>query len=167
MNRRFNVFILSNNIEAAGKQRRYLKKRFGDILNVSIFLNVNRCIGMMNDAVDLVVVDNYLYEWGSSGLHGQELIQRFKSRNHFGEVIVYRSNNEVSHTIIPMLVSDKAHGQFRPKPIQYLSHVFDQAVAQPVKFFVADLGVQKFVKIFFLAFATMFLTFVLTLAYIA
>ena len=35
---KLNVFILNDNLEVAGKLRRYLKKRFGDLLNISLFL---------------------------------------------------------------------------------------------------------------------------------
>ena len=90
---KLNVFILNDNLEVAGKLRRYLKKRFGDLLNISLFLNSRTCINMMyGHQVDMVVVDDYLYEKGSKGMSGVDVLKKIKDKSPDTEVVILTSD---------------------------------------------------------------------------
>src|SRR5688572_20976665 len=98
-NRALNVFILNDNVETAGKLRRYLVKRFGDRLNISLFFNSKSCLRMIDNHVDLVVVDDYLNGPGNTGRPGVEVLKRIKEDHPHTEVIVLSSNEDVGLAI--------------------------------------------------------------------
>ncbi|HOZ88515.1 MAG TPA: hypothetical protein PL029_12200, partial [Bacteroidia bacterium] len=77
-NHTLHVYILNDNVETAGKLRKYLRERFGKLLNISLFFSSRSCLKMMDNHVDLVVVDDYLYEGTNHGTPGVEVLKRIK-----------------------------------------------------------------------------------------
>ena len=94
-----NVFILNDNVEIAGKLRKYLIKRFGNLLNISLFFSSRSCLRMMNNQIDLVVVDDYLNEGRNNSTSGIEVLKRIKDKNPKTEVIILTSNEDIGTAV--------------------------------------------------------------------
>lgn len=162
---KLNVFILNDNLEVAGKLRRYLKKRFGDLLNISLFLNSRTCLNMMYGQVDMVVVDDYLYEKGSKGMSGVEVLKKIKDKSPKTEVVILTSDENVGLAVEAIKSGAKDYIINRIGAWQRLQNLIDRSIAQPIKYLIAEFGVTKFTAIFLLTFATMAVIVSLTLRY--
>jgi len=162
---KLNVFILNDNLEVAGKLRRYLKKRFGDLLNISLFLNSRTCINMMYGQVDMVVVDDYLYEKGSRGMSGIEVLKKIKDKSPGTEVVILTSDENVGLAVEAIKSGAKDYIINRAGAWQRLQNLIDRSISQPIKYLIAEYGVPKFMTIFFLTFAVMAIIVTLTLRY--
>ena len=57
---------------------------------------------MMDNDVDLVVVDDYLYENGSAGTPGMEVLKRIKQEHPKTEVVILSSNEDVGSAVDAM-----------------------------------------------------------------
>ena len=152
---KLNVFILNNNIEVAGKLRRYLKKRFGNLLTISLFFNSRACLSRMYGQVDLVVVDDYLNENGSKGVSGVEVLKKIKDKSPATEVVILTSDENVGLAIEAIKNGVKDYIPNRMGAWQRLQNVIDRTISQPIKFLIAEFGVSKFMIIFFSVFAIM------------
>lgn len=152
---KLNVFILNDNLEVAGKLRRYLKKRFGDLLNISLFLNSRTCLNMMYGQVDIVVVDDYLYEKSSKGTPGIDVLKRIKEKSPSTEVVILSSDENVGLAIEAMKGGAKDYIINRVGAWQRLQNIIDRTISQPIKFLISEYGVSRFMVIFFTTFAIM------------
>lgn len=162
---KLNIFILNDNLEVAGKLRRYLKKRFGDLLNISLFLNSRTCINMMYRQVNMVVVDDYLYENGSKGMSGIEVLKKIKDKSPNTEVVILTSDENVGLAVEAMKSGAKDYIINRIGAWQRVQNLIDRSISQPIKYLVSEFGVPKFMGIFFLTFATMAVIVMLTVHY--
>jgi DNA-binding NtrC family response regulator len=162
---RLNIFILNDNLEVAGKLRRYLKKRFGDLLNISLFLNSRTCINMIYGQVDLVVVDDYLYQRGSRGMSGLEVLKKIKDKSPSTEVVILTSDENVGLAVEAMKRGAKDYIINRTGAWQRLQHMIDRTFSQPIKYLIAEFGVPKFMLIFFSTFAAMAFIVIMTIQY--
>jgi DNA-binding NtrC family response regulator len=152
---KLNVFILNDNLEVAGKLRRYLKKRFGDLLNISLFLNSRSCLNMLYNKVDMVVVDDYLYEKGSKGMSGIEVLKKIKDKSPATEVVILTSDENVGLAVEAMRNGAKEYIINRMGAWQRLQNLIDRHISQPIKYLIAEFGVPKFMGIFLLTFVLM------------
>lgn len=152
---KLNVFILNDNLEVAGKLRRYLKKRFGDLLHISLFLNARSCLNMLYNRVDMVVVDDYLYEKGSQGTSGIDVLKKIKDKSPTTEVVILTSDENVGLAVEAMRNGAKEYIINRMGAWQRLQNLIDRHISQPIKYLIAEFGVPKFMGIFFLTFAVM------------
>ena len=164
---KLNVFILNDNLEVAGKLRRYLKKRFGDLLNISLFLNSRTCLNMMYGQVDMVVVDDYLYERGSKGMSGIEVLKKLKDKSPLTEVVILTSDESVGLAVEAMKSGAKDYIINRVGAWQRVQNLIDRHVSQPIKYLISEFGVPKFMGIFFITFGLMALIVTLTMRHFA
>ncbi len=162
---KLNVFILNDNLEVAGKLRRYLKKRFGNLLNISLFLNSRTCLSMMYGQVHMVVVDDYLYEKGSRGMSGIEVLKRIKDKSPATEVVILTSDENVALAVEAIKSGAKDYIINRVGAWQRVQNLIDRTISQPIKYLIAEFGVPKFMGIFLLTFTTMAVVVALTLRY--
>jgi len=153
---KLNVFILNDNLEVAGKLRRYLKKRFGNLLNISLFLNSRTCLNMMHGhQVDMVVVDDYLYERGSKGTPGIDVLKQIKDKSPATEVVILTSDENVGLAVEAMRVGVKEYIPNRMGAWHRVQNVIDRRISQPIKYLIAEYGVTKFSIIFLSTFVIM------------
>lgn len=96
LHKKINIFILNNDQKTAGKLRAYLKRRFGDLLNISLFLHSHKCLHMLQSGVNMVVIDDYLYEGDPKGKFGLELLKRIKQKSPKTEVVILTSSADIS-----------------------------------------------------------------------
>lgn len=153
---KLNVFILNDNLEVAGKLRRYLKKRFGDVLNISLFLNSRTCINMMyGHKVDMVVVDDYLYEKGSKGMSGVDVLKKIKDKSPGTEVVILTSDENVGLAVEAMKSGVREYIPNRMGSWHRVQSLIERRISQPIKYLIAEYGVTKFSIIFFSTFIIM------------
>lgn len=165
--KKLNVFILNENLEVAGKLRRYLKKRFGDLLNISLFINSRACISRMYGQTDIVVVDDYLYRHGSRGMSGIEVLKKIKEKDSAVEVVILTSDENVGLAVEAMKMGAKDYILNKPGAWQRLQNIIDKTVSQPIKYLISEFGIPKFVGVFFLTFAVMALIVTFTIRFFA
>jgi DNA-binding NtrC family response regulator len=164
-NQSLNVFILNDDVMVAGKLRRYLKKRFGDKLNISLFFNSRSCLRMLNGQVDLVVVDDYLQESTHSGIAGLDMLQKVKERDPHTEVIILSSDEDVATAVEAMKLGARSYIRNDRSAWQHILTVIDQNIQQPIRYLIAEFGVNVFMVVFFAVFATMGIITYLALRY--
>lgn len=150
-----NVFILNDNVEVAGKLRRYLVKRFGNLLNISLFFSSRSCLKMMDNHVDLVVVDDYLYENGDKGTPGIDVLKRIKQEHPQTEVVILASNEDVGSAVTAMQSGARDYIPNKHGAWQKVLRIIDQTIHQPIRYLVAEYGVTVFVAIFLTTFVVM------------
>lgn len=153
--RTLNIFILNDNIEIAGKLRRYLAKRFGDLVNVSLFFNSKSCLRMIDNHVDLVVVDDYLNGLGSLGKPGIEVLKRIKDEHPKTEVVVLSSNEDVGLAIEAYKSGAKDYILNKRGAWHRILTIIDKNIQQPIRYLIAEYGVKVFTSVFLLTFLTM------------
>src|SRR3954468_16255056 len=98
-NRELNIFILNDNADEAGKLRRYLDKRFGKQLHISLFFNRRSCFRMLDSHVDLVVVDDYKNVTGDNVKPGMDALKFIKEHSPSTEVVILSSHENVGTAI--------------------------------------------------------------------
>lgn len=150
MNRSLNVFILNDDVSVAGKLRKYLKHRFGDLLNISLFFTSTSCLRMIDNTVDLVVVDDYLQGISKTGRLGVEILKIIKQHHPETEVVILTSNEDVGLKVEAIksgareVIPNKRGAFYRVRLLIY------KRISQPIRFLVAEYGVRTFVFIFFM-----------------
>jgi response regulator RpfG family c-di-GMP phosphodiesterase len=153
-----NVFILNDNTTIADKLKQFLIRRFGNKLNISLFSTSENFFNQLNKNVDLVVLDDYLYdEVTHSGADVTALVKKIKELNDKAEVIVLSSEADSpelgSHAIIP-----NKRGAWSKV------HLALYKIANyPISFLVNEFKVSKFVAIFTMTFLTMAAVVLITL----
>ena len=151
-NQAINVFILNDNIELAGKLRKYLMKRFGNMLKISLFFSSRSCLKMMNGQVHLVVVDDYLYEGAHKGTPGMDILKRIKEKSPGTDVVILTSNEDVGLAVDAMKLGARDYILNTRGAWQRILMIIDQTIKQPIRYFVAEYGVNVFVITFLLTF---------------
>ncbi len=96
LRKKLNIFILNNDQKTAVKLCAYLKRRFGNLLNISLFLHSHKCLQMVQGTVDMVVIDDYLYDHDPKGIFGLELLKRIKLKSPKTEVVILTSSADIS-----------------------------------------------------------------------
>lgn len=160
-----NVFILNDDVMVAGKLRRYLKKRFGDRLNISLFFNGKSCLRMLNGQVHLVVLDDYLQETTHSGIPGITMLQKVKEKDPNTEVVILSSDEDVATAIEAMKLGAKDYIKNDRSAWQQILSIIDQTIQQPIRYLIAEFGVNVFMAVFFSTFVTMGIITYLALKY--
>lgn len=150
-----NLYILNDNVEIAGKLRKYLLKRFGDLLNISLFFSSRSCLRMMGNRVHLVVVDDYLNERGGAGTPGTEVLKKIKDRSPATEVVILTSHEDIGSAVEAMRLGARDYIPNRMGAWQQIQAIIDQTIKQPIRYFVAEYGINVFVTVFSLTFITM------------
>ena len=147
--RSLNVFILNDDVMVAGKLRRYLKKRFGDRLNISLFFNSKSCLRMLNGNVDLVVVDDYLQDTTHSGIPGVDMLQRIKEKNANTEVVILSSDEDVATALEAMKSGARSYIRNDRSAWHQVLTIIDQTIQQPIRYLMSEFGVNIFMAVFF------------------
>lgn len=150
-----NLYILNDNVETAGKLRKYLVKRFGNLLNISLFFSSRSCLRMMGNQVDLVVLDDYLREGGRTGTQGTEVLKKIKDRSPNTEVVILTTHEDIGSAVEAMRLGARDYIPDRMGAWQRIQAIIDQRIKQPIRNFVAEYGVNVFVAVFSLTFLTM------------
>jgi two-component system response regulator HydG len=145
-----NVFILNDNVEVAGKLRKYLVKRFGDLLKISLFFSSRSCLKMLNGQVDLVVLDDYLYEGANKGTPGVDVLKKIKDKQPSTEVVILTSNEDIGMAVEAMRSGARDIIKNERGAWQRLQSIIDERIKQPIRYFVAEYGVNVFVMAFIL-----------------
>ncbi len=150
-----NVFILNDDVMIAGKLRRYLKKRFGDKLNISLFFTSRSCLRMINGQVDLVVVDDYLQETAHSGIPGIDMLQKVKQKDPKTQVVILSSDEDVATAVEAMKLGAKDYIRNDRSAWQQILSIIDQTIQQPIRYLLSEFGVNVFMAVFFGTFISM------------
>jgi DNA-binding NtrC family response regulator len=148
-----NVFILNDNVEMAGKLRRYLAKRFGDLLHISLFFSSRSCLKMLNRNIHLVVVDDYLYEGADKGTPGIDMLKKIKDKEPSTEVVILTSHEDVGTAVEAMRLGARDYIKNERGAWQRIQAIIDERIKQPIRYFVAEYGVNVFVMAFLITFA--------------
>ncbi len=154
-NQSLNVFILNDDVMVAGKLRKYLKKRFGDRLNISLFFTSRSCLRMINGQVHLVVVDDYLQESSHTGIAGIDMLQKIKEKDPQTEVIILSSDEDVALAVDAMKLGARDYIRNDRSAWQQILTIIDQTIQQPIRYLIAEFGVNVFMAVFFTTFALM------------
>jgi DNA-binding NtrC family response regulator len=152
---KLNVYIVDDNKMMAGSLRKYLKNRFGEKAEISLYFSGESCLKMMHENVNMVILDYYLNEKGKASKNGVEILKSIKDRFPNTEVIMHTSNEDVAVAIEAMRVGASDYvvkGQNSWKKLQQL---IERTVTQPIRTLVAEFGVTKFMGIFVLTFVVM------------
>lgn len=142
------VFVLNNNLEAAGKVRKYLKRKLKDNVQVSIFLNCKSCLSKIDDRVDAVVLNDFLYYWGKDGFHGNYLLDQIKSKNPYAQIII---TNKISGPLFQICRLRRHVSQYKSNHHKAcFSCVLNRFVEQPLIYFITEIGLKNFMKLMLL-----------------
>ncbi len=160
-----NVFILNDDVMVAGKLRKYLKKRFGDKLNISLFFTSRSCLRMINGQVDIVVVDDYLQESSHNGIAGVDMLQKIKEKDPHTEVVILSSDEDVALAVDAMKHGARDYIRNEKGAWHRVLTIIDQTVHQPIRYLIAEFGVNVFMAVFFTTFAIMGIITYLALRY--
>jgi len=148
-----NVFILNDNVEIAGKLRKYLRDRFGKLLNISLFFSSRSCLKMMDNNVHLVVVDDYLYEGANKGRPGVEVLKQIKDKYPKTEVVILTSNEDIGFALDALKMGARDYILNKYGAWQRIMMIIDKNIQQPIRYFVAEFGVNIFIVAFLGTFA--------------
>jgi DNA-binding NarL/FixJ family response regulator len=151
--RNLNVFILNDDAQVAGKLRKYLKHRFGNLLNISLFFTSKSCLRMIDNHVDLVVVDDYLAGVANSGTPGVEVVKKIKEAHPSTEVVVLSSNEDIGLKVEALRSGARDYIPNKRGAFHRVRMIIDQVVHQPIRYLVAEYGVRVFLLAFIVAFA--------------
>lgn len=150
-----NVFILNDDVMVAGKLRRYLKKRFGDRLNISLFFSSSSCLRMLNGNVHLVVVDDYLKTSSNTGIAGIDMLHKIKEKDPNAEVVILSSDEDVALAVDAFKFGARNYIRNDRGAWSQLFSIIDQTIQQPIRYLIAEFGVNIFMVVFFTTFALM------------
>jgi len=152
---KLNVYIVDDNKMMAGSLRKYLKNRFGEKTDISLYFSGDSCLKMMHENVNLVILDYYLNEKGKAGKNGVEILKTIKDRFPNTEVIMHTSNEDVAVAIEAMRVGASDYVIKGQNSWNKLQQLVERTVTQPIRSLVAEFGVTKFMGIFVLTFCVM------------
>jgi DNA-binding NarL/FixJ family response regulator len=152
---KLNVYIVDDNKMMAGSLRKYLKNRFDDKIEVSIYFSGDSCMRMMHTHVDLVILDFYLNEKGRSAKNGVEILKQIKDHFPDTEVIMHTSNEDVVVAIEAMQSGARDYVIKGEHSWKKLLLLVEKTITQPIRALVAEFGVTKFVGIFLFTFCVM------------
>ena len=168
MTQKLNIYILNDNMEVAGKLRRYLMHRFGGMLKISLFLNSKSCINMLQivkDHVDLVVVDDYLYDRNAKGTPGLAVLKKIKDSSPTTDVVILTSDDDIGLAIEARKNGAKKYIKNSYGAFDQIQLLIDRTITQPFRYWISEYGVSKFMLIFLATFITMAFVVVFTLKY--
>ncbi len=154
-NQKLNVYIVDDNKMMAGSLRKYLKNRFGDKIDISLYFSGDSAMRMMHEHIHLVILDYYLNEKGKASKNGVEVLKGIKDHFPQTEVIMHTSNEDVAVAIESMRVGAKDYVIKGDRSWKRLQQLIERTVTQPIRTLVAEFGVTKFMGIFVLTFFVM------------
>ncbi len=161
-----NVFVLNDNTTIADKLKGYLERRFGEKITISLFSNSQSLFTKLDKNVDLVVLDDYLYDAvTNTGANISELVNKIKVMSDKTEVIVLSSEAGVEEKIRTMniganneIIIPNKHGSWSKIHLTLYN-----IVSYPISFLMNEFKVTKFVSIFIMIFLTMAAVVLITL----
>jgi DNA-binding NtrC family response regulator len=157
LRKNLNIFILNNDHRTAVKLRAYLKRRFGTLLNISLFLNSHKCLATLQSGVDMVVIDDYNYERDPKGVFGLEILKRIKQKNSLTEVIILTSSADISLAVEAMQTGARDYIFNKRGAWERLQNDIKKLFAAPAHY-ISELGVTVFISVYFAVFITLALT---------
>lgn len=145
-----NLFIVDDNKLMVTDLRNYLKDRFGEGIVVSTFSDGESCLERINGDTHIVILDYYL-----QGDNGLEILKRIKILNPKTEVIMLSANEDVGIAVELFRngATDyvvKGRGSWK----KITGDVY-RILTEPIRLFVKEFGVSRFIAAFFLTFLTM------------
>lgn len=145
-----NLFIVDDNKLMVTDLKHYLKQRFGDSLNVTVFGSGDSCIEMIDVNTHIVILD--YYPEGKSGL---EILKSIKKINPKTEVIMLSSNEDIGMAIEAfhkgandVIIRGKGS-------LKKISAVVNKILTEPLRLMVREFGISKYMAAFLITFAIM------------
>lgn len=150
-----NVFILNDDIRIADKLKHFLEKRFGHMMNVSLFFNSESFFSKLTNNVDLVVVDDYLYDANTkTNADVVDIVKKVKAKCTTTEVVVLSSDEDIETAVNAINMGAKGFIPNRYGAWSKLQYLVYHIASSPIRFIVKEFGVSKFVAIFIMTFLT-------------
>ncbi|HEV7231275.1 MAG TPA: hypothetical protein VGO45_08105 [Bacteroidia bacterium] len=149
------VFIVDNNKKRALSLRRYLRRTFQKSLDVSVYFNEKSSLAVMNTTPHVIVLNFYLNDKEYTGERGMNLLQVMKGRYPESQILLMSSDEAIAQAIqearsgVPDYVIGGETRWYK------LSLLLNRYITQPVRIFVAELGVPQFIRVFFFTFFVM------------
>lgn len=145
-----NIFIVESNKAMAYNLEMYLKNRFGDGINVTIFSDGESCLPKIDKQTHIVILAYYL-----DGKNGVDILKSIKEINEKTEVIMLSSNEDVSVAVETFRMGAKDYvikGEGALKKVTKLVHFI---ITEPIRIIAKEFGVSKYMAIFLLTFILM------------
>jgi len=144
------IIIINSNNGIAEGLKKYLLKKFGGSMSISIFNTGYIALNKINNNTSIVILDNNL-----PGEKGSDLIIQIKIINPKTEVIMISSNEDVGKAIDAFRKGASNYVVMgNEKAWKKISSIVLNIVMYPIKLLVQEFGVSKFVAIFLFTFVT-------------
>ena len=155
-----NLFIVDDDKLIASALGNYLNNRFGTSLNISKFYDGKSCLKNLDDQTNIVILDYNLKEE-----NGLEILKSIKSINPKTEVIMLTNNEDIGTAIESYKKGASGYVVKNTRALNKLTVLINRIITEPLRTMVREYGVNKFMVIFFLTFASVGIVVYLFLKY--
>ncbi len=154
-----NLFIVESDFAESNIIKNYLTKRFGTLLNISIFVDEETAINHIDQYTDIVVID-VDYEDESD----KKIIEKIKKVNPNTEVVLLTSNNDISMAIESIQNGASNYVIKGEKSNFRIFAIIHNLIMHPVKVVARELQVNQYLAMFLLSF--LFIGIVVMVSYV-
>ena len=157
----YHLYIVDKNPVLMEGLRNYLINRFGALFNISTFPTVDTAIEKIDEKTDIVLLE-YPHDYEK----GNEAVATIKKINPRTEIILLTSHEDIGDAIDTIrsgkaVIVVKGHHALA-KITNRLSKLF----MYPVYFMEYEMGINKYLAMFFLTFAAMAISIYIYLIYL-
>jgi DNA-binding NtrC family response regulator len=137
---RFNILVVDDDEAMVFLLRNYLRKHFGNCLNIQTFTNGDTCLDHINDRTDLVILDYYLKEQ-----NGSEILESIKMLNPLTEVIVFSSSEDITAAIESFRKGARDYIRKDTRSLGKIALHIHKMLTEPISIFAKEIGVSKYI----------------------
>jgi DNA-binding NtrC family response regulator len=137
---RFNILVVDDDEAMVFLLRNYLRKHFGNCLNIQTFNNGETCLDHINDRTDLVILDYYLKDQ-----NGAEVLESIKMMNPLTEVIVFSSSEDITAAIESFRKGAKDYIRKDTRSLGKIALHIHKMLTEPISIFAKEIGVSKYI----------------------
>ncbi len=148
--KKLNLFIVDDDKPMVTALKKYLDDTFGATIKISTFYDGESCLKNLTDQTHIVVLDYFL-----NGKNGIEVLKEIKNISPKTEVIMFTSNEDIATAIKAFRTGAKDYIVKGKDSWQKLMSLINNIIAKPIKNWVREFGVAKFILLFFLTFFIM------------
>jgi len=147
---KLNLFIVDDDTSMVIALKNYLNNKFGSALKISTFYDGESCLKKIDDQTHIVLLDYFL-----NGKNGLEVLNDIKSINPKTEVIMLSSHEDIATAIESFRKGARDYIVKGKGSWQKVLFRVNRIVASPIKAWVREFGIIKFIIIFFITFLLM------------
>jgi len=147
---KLNLFIVDDDQSMVAALKQYLNNKFGSTITISTFYDGKSCLKQIDEQTHIVLLDYFLNDE-----NGLDVLNDIKKINPKTEVIMLSSHEDITTAIESFRKGAKDYIVKGKGSWQKILFRINMIIANPIKAWIREFGIGKFILIFLITFSIM------------